>query len=692
MSITVDASGGAETISDLRARDVREADLDGGLDAAGFAVAYARHRDALYRFCRSRVSDPALVEDIVQDVFEKAFARRSQFKPGHDVWPWLASIAVRVCIDAHRRAVSSEARNDQYGRDTYREPADITSATVMRAVEQRRLGQHIAALPPRQRAALGLFALDGWSYDQIARHFGYSTKAVKALIRRARATLRDTADRWVGAALGALRAARARLQHRMARVQTAVWPSFEALGSSAAGILSTASAAVLVLAVATGVLAPTDSHAVPSAHLGPAVPASAAVPGHEAAGGDAPSQPRPIPRSDQSQAPEPPAASLGGEAERAGNELVASILPGSAGADDPESVHTQNFATSPDYEHDPTIFLAGDIAGRVEGASVPLLVTHDGGASWHRLRAVGLAPVTRLLLPPAYPRDRRLFAVTAKGLQVSHDGGDTFATVVTLPQITDATISPTFHAGDPTMLLVAGQRLWQYNDDTGLVRPVDLRGGPATHAVVSVAYAAGASDDSAIVLGSSLPNVVVGDPGLHVSRCSMSVGALALAAPELRCDSVKLPPLPGGEVPLRLSPNFRAGLVYVPNQLRPLVSLDGGRSFRPARQPWDTSDYTYRIHDLAALPSSSGESAIVAQWTMKSVNGWPVHGPQLARTDDGGQTWTSMSVNLPDFLWARSVTVTPTGRIIAASGMGGIGCSEDGGRTWARTCPTPEAA
>jgi hypothetical protein len=44
-------------------------------------------------------------------------------------------------------------------------------------------------------------------------------------------------------------------------------------------------------------------------------------------------------------------------------------------------------------------------------------------------------------------------------------------------------------------------------------------------------------------------------------------------------------------------------------------------------------------------------------------------------------------VTLPRFSWARSVVVTPTGRIIAGSGEGGLACSADDGRTWARTCP-----
>jgi hypothetical protein len=161
-----------------------------------------------------------------------------------------------------------------------------------------------------------------------------------------------------------------------------------------------------------------------------------------------------------------------------------------------------------------------------------------------------------------------------------------------------------------------------------------------------------------------------------------------LALPLLRCNSVLLPFIATSQLPLRLSPHFRSGLLYVPLSYEPLVSADGGRTFRSARR-W--GDEVFIIYDLAAVPSPSGQSAIVAQQSWMEDNPGALYPPQLARTDDGGRTWTSLWVDLPEFSWASRVIVTPTGRIIAAngSGYGGLGCSSDGGRTWARSCAPP---
>ena len=651
-----------------------------------FAALYARHHDALYRFCLRRVHDRQLVEDIVHDVFEKAFAGRSRYDPRREFWPWLASIAARACIDARRRSASAQARHDRYARETYRKPFDATATAALRVLGHRHLREQLSELPARQRTALRLYALDGWSYEQIARYLGSSTTAVKALIRRARSTLRETTSHWAGVALGIGRAARGRFRRGVARVQSTVWPSVDILGTSVVNLLAGGSSAAVALVAVCGGLTPLDAGGPPGTASGYVARAGLVVPdpaGVGTAGSPAPGRDR----GGNPGARQP----LTGRAERTGNELVASLLPGDAGSATPESIHAQSFATSPDYDDDPTVFLAGALAGRLEGVAVPLLVSHDGGASWTRLRAVGLAPVTRILLPPAYPRDGRVFAVTAKGLQASYDGGDTFVTLVTMPQITDIALSPAFEH-DPTVLLVAGGRLWRYADDTGLVTSVEVRGGPAAHVVVSVGYAGGPDAHRPVFLGSRLPDVVFGDSGLHISRCSMDVLSPAVSVPRIDCESVKLPSVPADELPLRLSSTFRAGLLYVPNPLYPFVSRDGGRSFQPARQSWDASDYAYRIYDLAPAPGPTGESAVVAQLTQKLRSNWPVYGAQLARTDDGGRTWTPIPIDLPDFWWAQRVTVTPTGRIIAGSGLGGIACSEDGGRTWARTCPTPEAA
>ncbi|HEX9969287.1 MAG TPA: sigma-70 family RNA polymerase sigma factor [Acidimicrobiales bacterium] len=653
-----------------------------GLDAAAFAELYARHRDDLHRYCRARLGDTPLVEDVVQDVFERAFARRAQFDPNRRFWPWLAAIAGRACIDAHRRTVTAREVRQRYQQEVVRPPSDLTSTAVMRAFEQRRLADEIARLPARQRAALGLFALDGWSYEAIGRHLGYSTKAVKALIQRARATLRESATRWVAGGAGLGRAARERFRRQAARLHTAWWPSDVAAGWTAHGLAAASVVTAVMLTVGGATIVgrgadaaeprPESGVAMPRTELSAAAPTSATASAtHNApvqvASPTAPSAPRSAPAA---------------AAERLGNELVGSVAPGSGS--DPESVHVQSFATSPDYESDPAVFVAGEPTVGMKGASVPLFVSHDDGGSWSPRRALGLAPVVKLLLAPAYPQDPRVFAITLKGLQVSNNDGDTFETLVPLTGASDAAVSPRFADGDSSILVVAGGRLWRYDERTGAVQPVLLAGDLASHVVNNVGYAVGEDGERVVLVGTRLHEVVRGDPGFHVSRCS-STDLLTGVASTLRCTTTRLPFFGSASLSLHSTADRADGLVFAALPTRPLVSSDGGRTFRPARPDGYEESVPYEIHDLAAVPSRAG-AAVVAQTAFDTRGGGFRYGAPLVRTDDGGGTWTPLFVDLPRFDWGSHVIVTPTGRIVAGSGHGGLACSPDGGRSWGRAC------
>jgi hypothetical protein len=139
----------------------------------------------------------------------------------------------------------------------------------------------------------------------------------------------------------------------------------------------------------------------------------------------------------------------------------------------------------------------------------------------------------------------------------------------------------------------------------------------------------------------------------------------------------------------RQPPVVGANVVFL-SSVYPQVSLDGGRTFHAART--DEAYGDYRPFDIQSVPSPGGRSAIMAQWKGRVVDDVWRTGPQLARTDDAGETWRELTIDLPGFLGAGTAVVTPTGRILAAALDTGIACSEDGGRTWGYTCATPDRA
>jgi RNA polymerase sigma-70 factor (ECF subfamily) len=406
-----------------------------------FAELYDRHREALYRFCLLRTGNPWRAEDIVQDVFEKAFVVRGRFDGRRPFWSWLATIAARECIDDYRRSRRRERRvADLARRTSSRESADTTVDRVMQHLDRDLLEAEMARLPYRQRVALQLYAMDGWTYAEIANQLGYSVAGVRGLIVRARTRLREVAAGSIAGVLGGLDALRARLRRVAARARllpSAAGSGPDVVGSWMASVSTHAPALMAALAVVAAGVAVPGSSPVSVRSVGGRAPIEQAVatgaPAPPPAVGGHPSGGA----TDRVPVPEPAVRPPMAAVERAINETAAPVLAPAGAPADPATMAVADMAASPGHDGDETVFVASQ--------SVPgpqLLVSHDGAGTWNERRALGLGPVVRLLFPPSYPRDPRVFALTAKGLQVTRDDGDTFETLAPVPGATDAAFSP----------------------------------------------------------------------------------------------------------------------------------------------------------------------------------------------------------------------------------------------------------
>ncbi len=659
------------------------------LDDKAFADFYARHRTALRRYIYARTRDRQRAEDLVQEVFAKAYAGRARFDRTRPFWPWVTSIAARECIDAHRRRTYAEARLAELARFAPRDPFDTTTASVIGTLESETLARELERLPVRQRIALQLVALDGWSYAEVAEHFGYSVAMVKALIVRARRKLRDVTAGTLGAA------------HSIGRwwrqVSARLHPDLVALPSSSPLGGALPAAIARHLPVVAAVMALLWAPSAPQLGDAPAVRKSAS-PGTAIA--TVALEAGPVPPSQEARR----SASFGpsqrpplGDVEGKADDAIEAAVPASDDDLDPTRFQVSSFHASPAYDEDQTVFMTGTEPSLRAALGNSLFASRDGGASWARLGGKGLGSAARLLFPPSYPADSRIFAVTDKGLQVSTDGGAGFETLAVLPGLHSpfldlrsiAAISPRFDRGDPSILVAAGSLLWGYRGDTGLVEPVDLGVALAGHRVTSVAYPSGSTSDVDVFVGTVSPEQTLGAAGHYVSRCSFGRAAAGVVRSRLECEPVRLPRVTGLAVPLRVPAD--SDVLYVPHPQQPFVSFDAGRTFSPMSAFPGGGAY---LKDLATVPSSIGGSAVAAQLGSVEMDATGVlrSGPQLARTDDGGRTWQPLFVDVPGFAMPSTVMVTPTGRILAASESGGIACSENGGRTWARTCPTADAA
>jgi len=155
-------------------------------DAWALDAIYRRHAPALRRYAR-RYVDAALAEDAVHD----AIARTQQALLGADrvvdLRPWLFRCVRNACLSELDRAANR--RNADVDVDPVAAGgADLFEVTT-RNEQLRDALDAMASLPPRQREALALRALDGQGYDELATHFGLKENAAVQLVHRARRNL-----------------------------------------------------------------------------------------------------------------------------------------------------------------------------------------------------------------------------------------------------------------------------------------------------------------------------------------------------------------------------------------------------------------------------------------------------------------------------------------------------------------------
>lgn len=147
-------------------------------EAGDFGDLYVQYHARLVRYCSRRLGrDDA--EDAAHEVLLRALQAWSRFDASSDAWPWLATIASRVCADVRRRADRPVVHPGHHPT------ADVHDQAVAR-LRSTILEDALGRLPPRYRNPLVLKEYAGWSYRDIAELEGRSVASVRSTIMRSR--------------------------------------------------------------------------------------------------------------------------------------------------------------------------------------------------------------------------------------------------------------------------------------------------------------------------------------------------------------------------------------------------------------------------------------------------------------------------------------------------------------------------
>ena len=160
----------AAMTGDLRARRTLYGQYYGY--AMGVCLRYAKHRHE--------------AEEIVNDGFLKVFDHLERCKNPAAFKGWLRRIMVNAAIDYYRRY--KKFRQEVSETDT---PDLPSSEEVMAQLSAEDLLRLVQALPDAYRLVFNLYAIEGYSHEEIAAQTGIAASTSRANLTKARARLRQ---------------------------------------------------------------------------------------------------------------------------------------------------------------------------------------------------------------------------------------------------------------------------------------------------------------------------------------------------------------------------------------------------------------------------------------------------------------------------------------------------------------------
>ncbi len=185
-AMTATAPRGAAVDATMTDDALVAASLAGTADA--FDELVTRHRRAVYHVCYRFVNNHEDAADLTQDTFVRAWKALASFRGQARFSTWVHRIAVNVSLNqVSLKTPRGEAMDFDTMADT-REPAPGQS--LLAAERHAMVRAAVAALPPRQRAALILRTYHELSHQEVAVIVGTSVGAVKANVFHAIAKLR----------------------------------------------------------------------------------------------------------------------------------------------------------------------------------------------------------------------------------------------------------------------------------------------------------------------------------------------------------------------------------------------------------------------------------------------------------------------------------------------------------------------
>ena len=159
-----------------------------GGGVAAFEALYRRHVGRVHGVIVRLVGGHgARAEDLTQEAFVRAWQALPAFRFESAFSTWLHRLAVNTALmELRSRRSRPQDDADDAALDTIGSADSAGHATAL-ALDLERA---VATLPPRARAVLVLYDIEGWKHEEIAIELGMAVGSSKAQLHRARGLLR----------------------------------------------------------------------------------------------------------------------------------------------------------------------------------------------------------------------------------------------------------------------------------------------------------------------------------------------------------------------------------------------------------------------------------------------------------------------------------------------------------------------
>ncbi|MFH1252871.1 MAG: RNA polymerase sigma factor [Candidatus Uhrbacteria bacterium] len=181
-----------ELLGNLRNETASETENDDDLavrmskgDDQAFSQLYERYFQKIYTFVIRRVIHQHTAEDIVSEVFLKAFAKRQTFVLRPSFSAWLYRIATNTITDHYRMKHQASSLDDE---EKSFDPAD-SRQNVIESTDQNILGEELERvlenLPERERLVITMKYYAEASYEEIAQTLKCTPNNAGVILHRA---------------------------------------------------------------------------------------------------------------------------------------------------------------------------------------------------------------------------------------------------------------------------------------------------------------------------------------------------------------------------------------------------------------------------------------------------------------------------------------------------------------------------